>query len=105
MKKASEQQRHVHPEDHHLVPREDAPTSMPLPNGADTNGISYEYSPGGTRRNRKGSLSDKISVETLAQREPSETFKEATDEINKEIQIRRRNVPQGNGEGDNQGAS
>ncbi|KAG8864956.1 hypothetical protein FRB96_003544 [Tulasnella sp. 330] len=102
LKKSHENKRHLHPEDHHLIPRKDISpvvTTLEEP----TNGAPSAYSPGGTRRERKGSLSDKVLVDDLAKREPSQSFKEETEEINREFQMRRRNIPPPSGE--NQGLS
>ena len=41
------------------------------------------------RRERKGSLTDGVKVERLAALDPTETFKEATEDINREVRQRR----------------
>lgn len=93
LRKSSDAKRQLHAEDHHLHARKDLPRSPFLSTSSLPNGQSPVVSPGGTRRERRGSLSDKVSVDRLAQLEPMETFQEATDDINREFQLRRRNNP------------
>lgn len=79
--------RPLHPEDKHLIPKVSLPplaTDPPKPAGQD----SPKTSP--MRRERRPSLSDKVEVTRLAKLNPGEPFKECTEDINREVQVRRR---------------
>ncbi|KAG9019495.1 hypothetical protein FRB90_001568 [Tulasnella sp. 427] len=92
LKRSTEQRRHLHPEDHHLVPIK-VPTesvSVSPTSTAQSDGDAQPPSPTSSRRARRNSLESNVHVERLAKLDQEEPFKECTEDINRETQIRRR---------------
>lgn len=94
LKRNGQPSRHLHPEDHHLRPKNTSRTPSPPPPvpplPSTTNG--GPPSPTASHRERKNSLSDNVAVNRLAQLDPQEPFKECTEDINREVSMRRRVV-------------
>lgn len=100
LKRSTEQRKHLHPEDHHLAPlRVPADSTSVSPTStAHPDGDAQPPSPSSPRRERRNSLDGNVHVGRLARLDPEEPFKECTEDINRENQLRRRQTLPPNGQ-------
>ncbi|KIO34813.1 hypothetical protein M407DRAFT_240595 [Tulasnella calospora MUT 4182] len=101
LKRSTEQRKHLHPEDHHLAPIKvpvDSSASVSPTSTTHPDGDGQPPSPSSPRRERRNSLEGNVHVGRLAVLDQEEPFKECTEDINRETQIRRRQTLPVNGQ-------